>query len=168
MKTRNLLLIPLLFISLSVKAEMNLPDAQAMFIYNFIRNTHWVENPNESHYIIGIAGNSEVYRSLIEFTRDREIGGKKIKVVRCQNCEDILKCHVLFVPKSHYERLNEISGKLKNKSCLTIFDNCGGTSQSNAAIDFVLENGRLKYRVNHNILETSNYKLSSILVNMSI
>ena len=168
MKVRNFFLVGLLVVNFTLKAETKLANAQAMFIFNFLRYVSWPEDIAQNEYLIGVAGDSEVYTALINYTKSREIAGKSIKVIICSNCKDMLTCQLLFIPKSKCSRLSEIVEKLRNSSCLTVFDNCEGLAPSLAAIDLVLTNNRLNYKVNTEAASQYNLIMSNILVNMSL
>lgn len=145
----------------------DLPKAQALFIYNFLKNTDWPENSVGEEYIIGIAGQSEVFTVLKELTNNREFMGKKIRVVQCNNCTDLVKCQVVFIPKEKYNYLPEIMQHLKGKQCLTIFENYSNVN-SLSAIDLIEQNNKLVFRVNAEKLREQKLRISSNVLDLSI
>jgi len=167
MKSIYLIAALYLFIAPSSKAETSLADLQAMYIYNFLRYVQWPTDAVKDSYVIGVNGNSEVFEALKKYTANREVGGKKITVIKCSDSYDLLKCNVLFISKEKCNCLKQINDQLKGRNCLTIFENCN-KAKSCTTIDLFYENNTLKYKVNEEMALAQNLIISNVLVKMAI
>ncbi len=164
-----LIVFVLLPVNTFLKAETSMSDAQAMFIYNFIRYVNWPQHPIQDRYVIGVVGSTPVYTSLEKYTKDRLVGGKSVQVTFCNRDEDMQKCHILYISQSQRKSLEGITKKLQGTSCLTVFDNCSRTRYSSSAIiDLVMVDRSLKFRLNVPYASNQNLIISNVLVNMSI
>ncbi|MBN1116335.1 MAG: YfiR family protein [Bacteroidales bacterium] len=166
MKKFSLFFLIISLVSVSVKAEDNIAKIQALYIYNFLRNVGWPEDVKDE-YVIGVTGETAVYDELVKFTQNREIAGKRIKVIKCNNCADLLRCQVIFISKDKCSCLKEINQTLKGKGCLTIFEN-NTNIISNATIDLIENGTKLSYRINQNVVSEQNLTISHNIVKMSI
>ena len=166
MKKLSLFFLAICLISVSLKAEDNLAKVQALYIYNFLRNVGWPEDVQDE-YIIGVTGETAVYDELVKFTENREIAGKRIRVIKCTNCADLLKCQVIYISKDKCNHLKEINQITRGKGCLTIFEN-NTNMASNATIDLIEDGNKLAYRINQNVVNEQNLTISNNIVKMSI
>lgn len=164
-KTIGVLLL-LLVSELSIHAYSDLPRSQALFIYNFLRHIEWAEDYVGNEYIIGVMENPDVYKSLQEVTAERNIGGKKIKIINCNSVPELLKCQIAFIPKEKNKFLVEINKKTEGTGCLTVYENLG-KSASLASIDLINSKGKLSYKINYDIAKKQKVVISNILINMA-
>jgi hypothetical protein len=166
MKKVMIILLGLTISVLTTKANSDLPKSQALFIYNFLRYIEWPDENVNKVYTIGVMGNPEVYKSLLEVTAEREVGGKQIKIVNCNTVQDLLKCQIVFIPKDKNKFLSEINKKTQGTSCLTVYENLGKQA-SLASIDLINIEGKLSYKINHEIAKKQNVVISNVLINMA-
>lgn len=160
-------MIGILTSTLAIYAQPDIAKAEAMYIYNFMRYIEWPAEKTGDVYIIGVLGDSPVYKALKEYTYQKEVGGKRIQVVRYLTIEEASKSHILFISDDKSIYMPQILHGLKGKSCLPVFEN-GPNTQSKAVIDFVKVDQKLKYRVNDKDVSIYKLVISNILIKMSI
>jgi hypothetical protein len=166
MKIRTLIIALIITCSFGVKAAENISGAQAMYIYNFLRHINWPENSIGEKFVIGVYGNSETYNQLINFTKDRKIGTKTIEVIKVTSNEEAAKCQLVFVPESKSSKIAEIKNSIGNKSCLIVSEK-SGTLNSGSAIEFIIVNDRLKFKINEANAKLQKLEVSKALMDMS-
>jgi hypothetical protein len=166
MRTKTLIIALLITFSLGVKAAENISGAQAMYIYNFLRHINWPENAVGEKFIIGVYGTSETYDQLVSFTKDRKIGTKIIEVIKVSNTEEASKCQLLFIPFSKSSKIAEIKSSIGNKSCLIVSEK-SGTLDSGSAIEFMIVNDRLKFKISEANAKQQRLEVSKALMDMS-
>ncbi len=167
MKIR-ILLISLMFVSsMAVKASGNLSNAEAMFIYNFLRHVEWPATVTSNVFTIGVIGNSQTYDQLVQFTNNRKVGSKTISVRKIASVGEASSCQLVFVPHSQTAKIAEMKSSLGNKPCLIVGEKEGSIAQG-SAIEFVVQNNKLKFRVDENNAKQHNLLVSRSLIDMSI
>jgi hypothetical protein len=166
MRTRTLIIALILTCSFAVKAADNISGAQAMYIYNFLRHINWPENTIGDKFVIGVYGNSETFDQLVKFTKDRKIGTKVIEVIRVASTDEAIKCQLIFVPESKSSRISEIKNSMGNKSCLIVSEK-SGTLDSGSAIEFMIVNDKLKFKINEANVNQQKLVVSKALMDMS-
>jgi hypothetical protein len=166
MRTRTLILALLITLNFGLKAAENISGAQAMFIYNFLRHINWPENTVGEKFVIGVFGNSETYNQLVTYTKDRKIGSRAIEIIKVASTEEAVKCQLLFVPLSKSSKIAEIKSSIGNKSCLIVSEK-SGTIESGSAIEFMIVNDRLKFKISEANAKQQKLEVSKALMDMS-
>ncbi len=167
MRLRSLLFTLFIIASFSVKAQESLSSAQAIFIYNFLRHVNWPDANISDKFVIGVLGNSETYNQLVEFTKDRKIGTKTIVIMKLSSIEETATCQLLFVPASKKSKIAEIKSYLGSRPCLIVSES-SGTSSLGSAIEFVLQNNKLKFHVDEANAKQQHLTISRALLDMSV
>jgi hypothetical protein len=166
MKKAFTILLVLLISEICINAYSDLSKSQALFIYNFLRHIEWPADVVGNEYIIGVMEKPDVYKSLEEVTAERNVGGKKIKIINCNSVQELLKCQIAFIPKEKNKLLAEINKKTEGTGCLTVYENLGKQA-SLASIDLINFKGKLSYKINHEIAKKQKIVISNILINMA-
>lgn len=169
MRSKTILLFILLFLPLnnSFKAETDLNNAQAIFIYNFLMQIQWPGGTINDKYVIGIIGKSTTYDYLKSYTANRLISTKPIEIVEFATVEQISNCQVLFITYGKSSLISSINQQLKGKSVLTVGEKTGIINQG-AVIEFAIIGGKLRYKLNEDNAKAQQLFLSSALVNMAL
>jgi hypothetical protein len=166
MRTRNLIFAFLITFSFTGKAIEDVSQAQAMFIYNFLRHINWPANTVGDKFVIGVYGNSQTYNQLVNFTKDRKIGTKSIEVIKVVGIEEATKCQLLFVAASKSSQISEIKNSIGSSSCLIVSEK-SGTLDSGSAIEFLIVDDHLKFKINQLNVKQQKLVVSKALIDMS-
>ncbi len=149
MKKGKLLL--LFFVLLAMGTHVNAQEkfrVQAMFIYNFARMTAWPQNYQSGDFVIGVYGNSPVYKEMSDLSSMRNIGSQPVKIKQFNSLDEVEKCHILFVAPGHSRQMADISQTLKqrNVSAMLISESRNAISDG-AVVNFIIENDRPRYEI---------------------
>ena len=166
MKMRCVVIALLLAFSLGVKASDSMAGAQAMFIYNFLRNVKWPETGSNANFVIGVYGHSDTYNELLTFTKDRRIGTKPIVVKRIETEQEAADCQLVFVPYGKSGKISEIKNAIGNNPVLIVSEK-SGTIDDGSGIEFVLDGNKLRFRVGQNNIRGQQLVVSKALIDMS-
>jgi hypothetical protein len=128
----------------NIFAQLGIPKAQAMFIYNFSRLIEWPTNYKSGPFIVGVLGSSSTFDELESFTVGKNVGQQPISVVKFSSSEDISNCHILFVTFSKTKELPNILAKLQGRSTLIISEK-NGAIENGSAINFTIIEDKLKF-----------------------
>jgi len=167
MKIRTIIFAILLIPGLWIKASGDLSNAEAMFIYNFLRHIEWPDGSNNNSFIIGVYGNSPTFDQLVEFTKNRKVGTKSIEVKKISSVAEVAHCQLVFVPHNQSSRISEMKNIIGNKGCLIVGEK-EGSNVLGSTIEFVIQDNRLKFRVNESNARQQNLMVSKTLLDMSI
>ena len=117
-----------------------------MFIYNFLRHVNWPNESGGEYFTIGVYGSSDTYDQLVQFTANRKVGPKLIKIRKISSAAEAATCQLIFVPASHISSIASIRNQIGNKSCLIVGEKEGSNAQG-STIEFVLKDNKLKFRI---------------------
>jgi hypothetical protein len=157
-------------------------EVKAAFIYNFLKFVDWPEEKmtNNKEIIIGIIGENPFGSAADVFknkkVEDRDVtlkyfeGLGKIKEMpekdRAANEEAIKKCHLLFICPSEQKQVREIIDLVGKNSVLTVGDT-DGFSKSGGAIQFLIEDNKIRFNINLTAAEKAGLKIRSQLLRLA-
>ena len=147
----------------SQSQESNL---KAAFIYNFTKYIDWDNGDAENKFIIGIMGTSSIDGPINEIAKNSFIKNKRIVLKHFSNAEDISYCNILFIPRGNGIPLQSVLEKI-NKGVLTISEEPGFARQG-SAINFVVNNDKLKFEINLKALNSAGLKAGSQLLKLAV
>jgi hypothetical protein len=141
-------------------------QAQTLFIYNFSRLIQWPAGSASGEFVIGVVGDNEVYNSLVAYVTNKKVGTQTIAVKKFDDPQSVTRCHIVFVGDGKVSRLNEIVGKLQGSNSLIITERKGMVN-SGSAIDFFMDQDKLKFVMNSDNAEKYNLTVSKSLEDMA-
>jgi hypothetical protein len=139
---------------------------KAVFLFNFAQFVEWPPSAfagAEAPLVIGVLGRDPFGGALDEAVLDEKTHGRKFVIQRYSRVEEIQTCHILFVSRSESGRLPAISNAMKGRSILTVSDADGFTEQG-GMIRFVMEQNKVRFRINLESAKTAGLTLSSKLL----
>jgi hypothetical protein len=155
------------YISINVKGQSTISQAQAIFVYNFTKMVEWPLEYQKNDFIIGVCGNSEILAELKNYTKDKKVGNQSIKVVNYLNAENVGKCHILFVSFGKTRDMNIINERIGTNKTLIVSEKLGALN-SGSAINFVVVEDKLKFELKVANANKYGLKLLSALQSMAI
>lgn len=136
---------------------------KAHYIYNFAKLVDWTNKDyKKGEFVIAVYGESKVYKELYRLYNSKSIGTQPISIIRYTNPNDIKKCHILFVPKSHNGALPTIQTSLGNQSTLLITESSGFLKRG-SIINFLVKSNKLVYELSHSNAKKKNLIIASQL-----
>ena len=141
-------------------------EYKAYFIYTFSKYVEWEDFGADSTFIIGVIGNSNMAPYLERIADVKSIKGKKIIIQRWQQTNDIGVCHMLFIPRSQKDQLNEIRKKTEGMPILTIGDT-KGFAKKGVHINLLILRDRIGFEVNMTTIDDTTLKVSSQLLKLA-
>ena len=139
---------------------------KAAFIYHFLDYVYWPEERQVGPFRIGILGKSPLEERLRGIAQEREVGGRKLEVRTYDNAETIRDCHLLFIPEERSKDLQSILALLP-PAVLTVADT-PGLARKGVGINFVVVQGKLRFEVNRQSLQTAGLQAGSQLLRLAI
>jgi hypothetical protein len=148
-----------------VMGQASIEAAQSIFIYNFTRLIEW---PNkDGDFVIGVLGSGSLVSELNKTTAGKTVGMQKIVVKKIKDISEINKLNVLFVSSGNSSKLPDIITKIGSSHTLIITEK-RGMIDAGAAINFVLNDDRLKFELRSANASKHGLRVLSKLESMAI
>jgi hypothetical protein len=139
---------------------------KAVFLFNFAQFVEWPPQAfadAQTPLVIGVLGRDPFGAYLDETVRDEKVNGRSLTVQRYRRVEEIGACHILFISRSEADRLGQILASLKDRNILTVGD-ADGFTERGGMIRFVIENNKIRLRINLNAAKAARLTISSKLL----
>lgn len=157
-------IISTLAFTTSVSAQTSITKVQSLYIYNFIKNIQW-QNVTDK-YIVGVYANEATVKEIKSVLGIRKFNGKSIEVKKISSPSQASNCHIVFVSTSYGSNIKKIKAGANLKNTLVISER--GHINNGAAIAFVLENSKLKFKINESACNASGLQVSKTLMSLSV
>jgi hypothetical protein len=139
---------------------------KAAFLYKIAGYVEW---PNASFpqpdtpLTIGVVGAEPLAAELSQILAGRTAHDRPVRVRRLKASESLEGVHVLFVGREESAQLNQLASKAQQRSILIVSESERALAQG-SAINFVIDEGRVRFEVSLVSARKSNVKLSSRLL----
>ena len=144
-------------------------QVKAAFLYNFVKFVEWppqvFKSPTDRIGIC-ILGQDLFGGALDDAVRGKTFEGRMFVVPRISEVRQAGGCQILFVSASESKRVQAILAELEASSILTVGETEGFAAQG-GVIDFRLEAGKVRFRVNVDAAERARLKISSKLLSLA-
>ncbi len=163
------IMIVILSVSVTDKlyAQSKNHELQAMMMLSFIRYVHWPDTDKSENLVIGIYGDSEIYRFLEGKYNNTERYGRKITIVRIDELSQVQNCHLFYLGTGKVKDFDAIMNLINERSILLV-TNSEGLAHKGSGINFKNEGTKVRFELNKEAFTKSNLKVSSQLANMAI
>jgi hypothetical protein len=141
-------------------------EVKAAFLYNFLRYTEWPADANPGPgvpLLIGVLGDESLDRTLGAVLRGKTVQGRLLEVRRVRLGPEARVSHLLFVSASERVRVGQVLDAVRGAPVLTVGET-DGFAQAGGVINFVLEEGRVRFEVNQEAAQRARLRLSSRLL----
>ena len=139
---------------------------KAAFLYNFAKFVEWPADAftdPHSPIVLGIVGEDPFGSDLDGIVYAKTVNGRGFMVKRLAPGPDLRTCHILFISSSEKKRLAQILEQLKGSSVLTVGE-MDRFVQSGGAVNFLLEQNRVRFEINVDAAARARLKISSKLL----
>ncbi|MCH7500064.1 MAG: YfiR family protein [Nitrospinae bacterium] len=143
-------------------------EVKAAFVHNFAKFIEWPENVfdrADSPLRIGILGEGPINEPLMGMT-GKEVQNRSLEVTRIRNTKNLHQYHIIFVNPSEKGRTRSLLRRLKGTGILTIGD-LDGFAEQGGALNFYLEEGKVRFEINDCAAHRENLKISSKLLRLA-
>lgn len=161
---RTLLIIALVF-TLGINLTMAQKNYKnyTYFLYTIAKNVQWPATQNNSEFVIGVYGDTDLMPHLKNMAASKRVGGKKIKIVKFDSYNEIKGVNMVFVPENKSNELHLFVNKATSQSILVVTEK-PGLGKRGSGINFITNSGKLEFELNVAALKSANLKISSDLV----
>jgi hypothetical protein len=147
------------------------PALKSALIFNFAKFTTWPDDalPANAAFIACVFGSREVGQALERAVKDRPIAGHRVEVLSRDGRDpqpNFKTCHVLYLTSVDAKQVARIASDLRGMPVLTIVD-ADDASTSVGIAQLFLENGRIRFDVDHGLAKQGRLQLSSRLLSLA-
>ena len=139
------------------------------FLYNF---TKFVEWPPDSYRDAGaslaicIVGRDPFSPEIEGDLRTRIVASHPVKVLNVKPTDTLSVCHMVFIPATEKDHVNEIVRDLKGSSTLTVGET-EGFAELGGIINLTVEGNTVRFEVNQLAAQRAGLKISSKLLSLA-
>ena len=163
----------LMLVSLTIAAanaqQLDEYQVKAAFLYNFARFVEWppdaFRNSSEP-FRICVLGPDPFGRALDEFVDGKTIGSRPVLVRRISNLPPPGECNLLYVSSTAGKGILSALAASVMPGILTVGEANSPSSRS-VIINFIPENGKIRFQINADIAARTRLHISSKLMNLA-
>ncbi len=141
---------------------------KAVYLYNFGKFVRWQVNAasGRNSFDICVIGKNPFAGALESTVAGESIDGKSIVIRNIVGMQEASQCRILFISSSEAGRLKPILIAARHLSALTVSD-ISGFAQRGGMIEFVNQEGRVRFEVNVAPMGESGLTVSSELLKVA-
>lgn len=138
----------------------------AILMLNFARGVQW-PNATSKNFTIGVLNYPPLVAELNEVFTSSKLGNKKIQILEYTSPDEIDHCEMLFVPAFKTRSFESILQKIGTKPTL-IFTNKADMAKKGAGVNFIFNEGKLKFELNCKAIEKRGMKIPASLKGLGV
>jgi hypothetical protein len=142
---------------------------KAGFLFNFAKYVEWPAEAFENAdtpITIGIVGTDPFGEGLEKTFKNKTARGRTFVIQRFSEPAGIRRCHILFVPRSEKERLQEILKLVETRPVLTVGED-DGFSRAGGTTNILIEKEKPRLEVNPDAAEKAGLTIDSKLLKVA-
>jgi len=144
-------------------------QVKAAFLLNFTKFVEWPVSAFAdagSPVRICVTGEDPFGPTLDRTLEGESVNGRRVEAARLSPDGNLRNCHVLFISRSERESIPQIISDLRGSNVLTVSE-APGFADRGGVIEFVIEEGKVRFYINASAAEAAGLKLSSRLLRVA-
>jgi hypothetical protein len=141
-------------------------QVKAAFLLNFAKFVDWPSGAfqnDQAPIALCVFGHDPFAGALDEIIQGKKINNREILARRINGLQDLKSCQLVFIGSAEDKRLPEILNSLKGASVLVIGES-DAFAERGGAIQFFVEDNRLRFAINVDAVQRSRLTVSSKLL----
>lgn len=142
---------------------------KAAFLFNFAKFIDWPATSfatPQSPFTICILGTDPFGHAMDDALQGKTVGDRPVTVKRSKDLADARRCQMVFVSSSEKRRVREILGSLRGTNALVVGES-EGFAEAGAAVQFTIEDDRVRFLINTDAAARAGLKVSSKLLSLA-
>jgi hypothetical protein len=144
-------------------------QVKAAFLFNFAKFVEWPADAfpgADSALQICVLGQDPFGHEFEQVIADKTVNGHRIELIHPSGMPQAKACQIIFVASSGKAQLREILRGLRGASVLTVGDT-SGFARMGGIINFVLDDGRVRFEINVMAAERAHLRVSARLLTVA-
>lgn len=145
-------------------------EVKAAFLINFAKYVEWPDKAfpeSDSPFKIGVLGPNPFGDTLKRLASDQELDGRKITIKQSDNIEELIACHIVFLPGPDRKSTSTELEIFKELPVLTVGEQAGFAEQG-GTVNFVLVETKVKFEINTASANRTDLKVSPRLLRLAV
>jgi hypothetical protein len=143
---------------------------KAAFLLNFANFVEWpaaaFAAPSDP-LVLGVFGKDPFDGALQRGAQARVVRGRRILVRFVTDLESLRGCHIVFFPAAEMHGYTKVASAISDLHILTVGEIPGFTDRG-GTINFVIDDGRVRFEINSVVAEHRQLKMSSKLLQLAV
>ncbi len=161
---KRFLFLLLLFLGCSL-ANAQMAKFQALYIFQFAKNTSWPQEDAGKILTITIIGDNALSSELKTIVSNKKVGDRPIKVVDAASASGLPKCDIIYLGEAKSSQINSLVAAQSGNKVLIVSGTQGHCSQG-AGISFAPEGGKLQFEIHEGNIAKNGLKVTPKLVTL--
>lgn len=136
-------------------------------MYHFTKYVDWPEAKKSGDFVIGVVGNSDIYKELETIAATKKAGTQTIVIKKISSPSEAASCHIAFISASQSGSLDQYLQSTASKPVLIVTEK-NGLAKKGAGINFIIADEKLKFEINKSSVESNSLKVSGDLLKLGI
>ena len=163
---RTFLLLTLLMLFCGI-SKAQIAQFQALYIYNFAKNTGWPAEDSNKELVITVIGDNQLATELNKLAATKSIGARKVVIKEASTTSGIQKSDIIFLGEAKSNQINSLMSAQNGHKNLIV---CGkkGLCAQGAGISFLSEGGKLKFEISNKNISRRGLQVSQKMLTLGI
>jgi hypothetical protein len=143
-------------------------QVKAAYLYNFAKFIEWPPADfasAASPFEFCVFNDQTFVEQLTQTVKDKTVAGRMVRVVPVKSAVEARSCHILFISSSQNAQAKIIEA-LRDTNVLTVGETKGFVEEG-GMINFVLQDSRVQFQVNHKAANQAGLQISSRLLSVA-
>ena len=137
---------------------------QALYIFNFAKNTEWPTEDNGKHLVITVVGDKAVAKDLRTIAQNKMVGSRSVVINEAASAQGISEADMVFLGEAKDNQIETlVSEQAKNKTM--IISATEGHCDRGACIAFEVVKGKFSYAIHTSAIASHGLTVTKILIN---
>jgi hypothetical protein len=149
--------------------EPALARVEAAFVYNFTQFVEWPADAfasKDAPFVVAIVGEDPFAGALEQAMAGKVASGRPIVVKHYASAERIEGCQLLFVPEAQDDGVAAVLARANGRPILGVGQS-DAFMRSGGAVRLLVEDGRMKFQIDPDVVDASNLKASAKLMKLA-
>jgi YfiR/HmsC-like len=142
---------------------------KAAFLFNFAKFVDWPATTfanSQARFSVCILGTDPFGSTIDELLQGKTVEDRPVAVERSNQIATVRHCQMVFVSASEKSRVREILDGLKGTNALVVGET-DGFAAAGGAIQFAIEENRVRFLINTDAADRAGLKVSSKLLSLA-
>jgi hypothetical protein len=141
-------------------------QVKAAFLFNFLKFVEWPPVVAGTPWVIGVLGPDPFGEVLDETMRGKIVNGRRIEVRRYARPGEVKECNILFIGVAQFERMTAAAQPVPSRVGLLTVGESPEFRKSGGAVNFVLADHRVHFKLQPSAASAAGLKMSSQLLKL--
>ena len=159
-------LILLVFaISICSAASAQMAKFQALYLFQFAKNTSWPQEDAGKPFVIAVIGDNSLSSELRTVVNNKKVGDRPVRVVESATASGLPKSDIIYLGESKSSQIGSLIVAQANIKALIVSGTTGQCAQV-GGISFVPDGGKLQFEIHEGNIAKNVLKVTPKLVTL--